>query len=205
MSDDEDQEEPKVYGVRHGECIANADPLGIGRVKVRITGVCEESAWALPLDFGGRKCDVPYTRSDYARFNPPQDRDGDECAVWFSAGDVNFPFYLRAHGGIPEGVPEVPEPVKTLAKEDAAWLKVWEWAIFRVELDERPATKGLRITDKSTNEVLLEYDGVSQSLRLKSIAGLTLAADGAVIVEGLTITLKPRDVAREVEARPETI
>jgi hypothetical protein len=196
-----------ILGMQLGEVVDNADPLRLGRVRVRIAGLIEpQSSWCWPLGFGGHRYDVPLTAANYAALDPPQNRPGDDVAVWFRDGDVDQAWYMPAHGGMPDGVtPEVPEPIKTMAIEDAHLVKALEFGNWVIVADDRTGSKGIRIEDKVTGEIVLEYDGVNQSLKLKAIAGLTLAADGGISVEGLTVTLTPRGVAREVESRPETI
>ena len=173
-----------VYGMQLGECVENADPLRLGRVKVRIAGLIEPASdWAWPFGFAGQRYDVPKTKANYLTMSPPQDRPGDDCCVWFRDGDVDQPWYQPAHGGMPDGAtPEVPTPVKTMAAADAPKVKSLEWEFFIITVDERPATKGITITDKTTGEVLFEYDGVAQGIRLKAVADLILESDGALHV-----------------------
>ena len=185
-----------ILGMECGECVDNADPLRLGRVRVCIPGLIEPaSAWAWPLGFGGETYDVPKTRANYAAMTPSQNRPGDECAVWFRSGHPDQPHYMKAHGGMPDGkTPEVPEPVKTMEPADAPWLKCYEMGTFLAIADDRPATKGVRIVDKVTQETFLEYDAATQGVRVKGVADLTLQADGAVHIIGLLCEIMRRRV-----------
>lgn len=173
-----------VLGMQLGETVDNADPLRLGRIRVRIAGLIDDqSAWALPLNFAGHRYDVPNTKANYAAMTPPQDRPGDDVAVFFRDGDIDQPWYLPAHGGMPDGVtPEVPEPVKTMTPADAPKVKALEFGQWLIVADDRDATRGLRITEKKSNEVLFEYDGVNQGLRIHGLCDLVLSSDGKVTV-----------------------
>jgi hypothetical protein len=206
--DENDQPPWKYLAEWSGECVANDDPLRLGRIRVRIPGLIEPaSAWVFPKGFGGHHYDVPYTQANYAAMDPPQpDRPGDEVIVTFLGGDPDQLRWEYGHGGMPDGVtPEVPEPVKTMAPEDAPWIKAHDFGNWIIVADDRKATKGIQIIDKTTGENILEYDGAHQSLRLTSVAGLALAAGGALSLQGLTVTIVPSGIERRVEPRPETL
>jgi len=175
-------EEGRISGMQIGECVDNADPQRLGRVRVQIVGLIEPaSAWCWPIGFGGHRYDVPNTRANYAARTPPEDRPGDDCCVWFRDGDVDQPWYMIAHGGMPDGAtPEVPEPVKTMDVADAPKIKSLEFGNWVITCDDRAATKGLTIKDKFTGEVFLEYDGKAMGLRIKAISDLILESDGAL-------------------------
>jgi hypothetical protein len=185
----------------NGECVDNADPQRLGRVQVFVPGLLEPSGWVLPRGFGGVHYDVPKTRANYKSMTPSQNRPGDECEVVFLGGDPDQPRYMRAHGGIPDGVtPEVPEPVKTMAIADAPLVKAHEFGNWLIVCDDRAATKGMRITDKFTGEVFVEYDAIKMATRIKAVSGLALDADGAVTINGLVVTINGRRVLTSKDA-----
>jgi len=177
------------------ECVANDDPQRLGRVQVTLPGLLEPSGWVLPRGFGGVHYDVPRTRANYKAMTPSQDRPGDEVEIVFIGGDCDQPRYMRAHGGIPDGVvPEVPEPVKTMEPKDAPLVKAHQFGNWLIVCDDRPDTKGMRVTDIHTGEPFLEYDAMKMAARIKAVSGLSLDSDGAVTVNGLVVTINGRRV-----------
>jgi hypothetical protein len=180
----------------NGECVDNADPQRLGRIQVNVPGLLEPSGWVLPRGFGGVHYDVPRTRANYADMTPPQTRPGDEIEIVFIGGDPDQPRYSRAHGGIPDGVtPEVPDPIKTMAIVDAPLVKAEQFGNWLLVCDDRPATKGMRITDIHTGEVFFEYDAVAMGMRLRSPGGLALESDGMVQIFGLLCEIMRRRVS----------
>lgn len=180
-------EEGRIHSMQIGEVVANDDPQRLGRVRVCISGLIEPaSAWAWPLGFGGKNYDVPDL--------------GDEAAIWFRDGDVEQPWYMRAHGGMPDGAtPEVPEPVKTMDIADAPLIKSHQFGNFIITCDLRPATLGMTITDSVTGEVFVEYDGKAQGLRIKAVSDLILESDGALHVIAALCEIMNRKVMVSTE------
>lgn len=180
----------------NGETVANNDPQRLGRIQVKVPGLLDPSGWVLPRAFGGVHYDVPRTRENYKSMSPSQDRPGDEVEIVFIGGDADQPRYSRAHGGIPDGVtPEVPEPIKTMAIADAPLVKAEQFGNWILVADDRPATKGIRITDVHTGETFLEYDGVKMGMRIRAPGGLALESDGMVQVLGILCEIMGRRVS----------
>ena len=198
----DDESPPWKYLVPwSGECVANDDPQRLGRVQINVPALLEPSGWVLPLGFGGVHYDVPRTRANYAAMTPTQDRPGDECVVWFLGGDEDQPRYMRAHGGMPDGVtPEVPEPVKTMDPADAPLVKAHEFGNWIMVCDDRPATKGMRISDVHTGEIFFEYDAVAMGMRIRAPGGLSLESDGMVQMFGLLCEIMRRRVMISADA-----
>lgn len=184
MSDDASE---CIYGLQIGFVIDNADPDRLGRVTVCIPGLIEpESAWAWPLGTGGgadrRGC-----------YQVPD--KGAEVGVFFRDGDPQAPWYLGAQWGMPAGTttPEVPEPIRTIAVAEAPKVKALETERYLVVIDDRPATRGLYLQDKVSEDVI-EIDGVKQGIRLKGSYAVSIEADGIVNINGAQVLIKGRPV-----------
>lgn len=181
-----DANEPRMYGMHVGVVVDNADPRGLGRVRLRIPGLIEQrSAWAWPLASpgGGQK--------DRGLFFPPA--NGAEVACWFKEGDIDRPYYVTAQWGAPGGTPEVPSPAKE-AGARAIEVKVLETDRFRITWDDRPEKKNLLVENKETGDKV-EFDGLTAGIQVEAKAALVLKAIGVVSIEGGQVVINGRVVA----------
>src|SRR6185503_13488238 len=90
MNDDFDAPDQRLLGLHVGHVVDRADPLKLGRVRIRIPGLIQAaSAWAFPLGTLGGGSD----RRGF--FAVPE--DGAEVGVLFQEGDVERPYYLSGH------------------------------------------------------------------------------------------------------------
>jgi hypothetical protein len=190
-----DQFGRKFVGFYAGVVVDNADPLKIGRVRIRVPGIIEPSSnWALPLGFGGGE-----RRGFYA---PPE--EGDEVGLWFHAGDVDRPYYVKGHWGAPQGSQQTPGPVggyagdgetqEDISAEDCHKVMAFESNRFIVIIDEREGSERLVIRDKTSDDQIL-IDGVQYGVQIKASSMLHLKADGLVKIEGATVVINGRTVA----------
>lgn len=158
------------------------DPLGIGRVRVRIPGEVEpESGWLLPFGswFGG-------SSGKGAIAAPPM---GASVLVWFVGCDPENGRYAPSGWG--EG--EAPEGYKVTDDGD---LKVLAGERVRVELDDRGPTAGVRVVDKATGaDVVLELDLATRQVAIRATLGVVVQSAGAVRIDGATVTINGRPVA----------
>jgi uncharacterized protein involved in type VI secretion and phage assembly len=183
---DDDTNDPKLFGLYTGEVVSNEDPLGLGRVRIRIPGLCEPySAWALPLGMPGAGS------ADRGTFWPPAEKA--EVGVLFKQGDVDQPYYLTANYGKPGGTSEVPGEAKTAGK-DAPKVKVVETDVFRVTFDDRDTKKNLLIENKETGDQI-EIDGLTAGIQVNAKAALVLKAVGVISIEGGQVVIQGRVVA----------
>ncbi|ACY13467.1 phage baseplate assembly protein V [Haliangium ochraceum] len=173
--------ETRLLGMYLGYVTARDDPEGLGRVRVRVPGVLEpHSAWAWPLGTAGggsRDCGL---------FAVPA--LGAEVAVFFCQGDVDAPHYLCAHWGKPDGASEV--PAEAQHRPDA---RVLATPTFRIELDETPGARKLKLTNRDTGDHLV-LDAESNTVTLAATTALTVRAAGAVRIEAATVTIAGRVV-----------
>ncbi|ACY13294.1 phage baseplate assembly protein V [Haliangium ochraceum] len=173
--------ETRLLGMYLGYVTARDDPEGLGRVRVCVPGVLEpHSAWAWPLGTagGGSK--------DCGLFAVPA--LGAEVAVLFCQGDVDAPHYLCAHWGKPDGASEV--PAEAQGQPDN---RVLATPTFRIELDETPGARKLKLTNRATGDHLV-LDAESNTVTLAATTALTVRAAGAVRIEAATVTIAGRVV-----------
>lgn len=174
-----------LYGLHLGVVCDNADPKGLGRVRVRIPGLCEPaSAWAWPFGWSGAG------GPDRGTFRPPP--NGADVVVFFREGDVDHPYYAGGPFGRPGGVSEVPEPAKS-AGPQAHRVAVHETDFWRVYADDRPASPYLAVENKVTGD-RIEIDGKTAGIAVEAKAALKLKAIGVVSIEGLQVVINGRVV-----------
>lgn len=170
----DNSEEEHFVGMYLGVVVDNADPLRIGRVRVRVAGLVEPfSAWALPFGTvgGGIKG---------RGFYDPPDKEAD-VAVWFFQGDIDYPVYASAHWGKEELLTAV---AAESDPEEAIKIKTYETARFQMVWDDRDADAGKRwyILDKETGD----------TIEISDADGINIKTKGAINVEatGGDVTIK---------------
>ncbi len=185
MSEHDGQGGRKYTALYVGVVVDNADPLKLGRVRVKVQGLVEKSNWAFPLGtFGGGT-------KQRGGFRPP--KKGADVGVMFNAGDVDAPYYLCGHWG--EG--EAPDYLTTedVAPEDADKVMVWEGDRYEVVADERPGKERFRIRDKKSNDEIL-MDGLKRGINIKGTSLVHIESTGGVVVDGASVTICDRPVIR---------
>src|SRR5690242_7993094 len=141
VNDDFDVPDHRLLGLHIGHVVDRADPLKLGRVRVRIPGLIQDaSAWAFPLGTLGGGSD----RRGF--FAVPE--DGAEVGVLFHEGDVDRPWYLAGHWGLPGGATEIPGPARELSKTETPQIRALETRRFVLAFDDRAGHEALRIEDK---------------------------------------------------------
>lgn len=194
MGSEHDGRGRKFCAIYDGVVVDNADPLKIGRARVRVPGVVEPmSGWALPRGGGG--CNH---RGIYA---PPN--IGDEVAVFFNAGDVDCPRYIPGHPGAPSGVPETPGPVggyhgsdesaEEVSSSEAPLVKSWEGSRYVIIADERPGKERFVLRDKTTGDQVM-LDGKDHVVQIQATAVLDLRSTGLVRLTGASVEINGRVV-----------
>lgn len=181
MSNDHDDPHRKFTSIYEGPVIDNVDPKKLGRVRVRIPGICDDgSAWAMPLGMmgsGGPKL---------GGWTPPP--IGAEVAVWFKMGDLDHPRYIAGFPG--EG--EAPDEVDDSTPEEAVQVPfVFNGRRFKIIIDERPGKARVALEDKKTGD-MFEIDGVKLGLKLKSTAAMSIECDGALDIKASSVTINGR-------------
>ncbi|TMQ08634.1 MAG: hypothetical protein E6J90_39960 [Deltaproteobacteria bacterium] len=184
MNDDFDVPDHRLLGLHIGHVVDRADPLKLGRVRVRIPGLIQDaSAWAFPLGTLGGGSD----RQGF--FAVPE--DGAEVGVLFQEGDVERPYYLAGHWGMPGGSTEIPGPARELSKTETPQVRVLETRRFVLVFDDRAGHETLRIEDKLSGDQI-EFDGTALGMTVKATSALILKADGLINIEGTTVVINGR-------------
>lgn len=186
MSSQHEEGQARYYGLETGTVIDNADPLGLGRVRVRVPGIIEESPWALPLGtVGGGKAQRGF-------FDPPD--VGADVGILFHRGHPQHPFYLPGHWGKPGGVSEAPTPVKNAAPADATKVKAYETARWLITFDERAGAEILRIEDKKAPDLKIELDGKALAVVIEGTTSIQLKSVGTISIDAAKIQIGGRVV-----------
>lgn len=186
MPSSEERSEAAYDGVEHGTCVNNADPLMIGRVKVRIPGLIDESEWCFPLIAGGS--------AQRGRWQIP--KVGSDVTVWMHRGDPHGnAFYAPGHWGVVGGKSEAPTFISgdpTVTPANAAQLTGVEDDRYYAVIDSRPGKEAARIVDKQTGDKF-ELDG--HRMRATIVVTGTLAINaGAIEMTAARILLNGRSV-----------
>jgi hypothetical protein len=186
MENDPDDPTPPRLALYDGVVTARNDPLKIGRVKLRIPGIVDESDWAFPLSMGrgrGRGFfDVPDV--------------GAEVGVWWMKGDsLQRPYYVPSNWVAPGGHGQGPSTIQAedVSPDDAPDIKVWETEDHLILLDGRAGRQALEVRDKVTGDGVA-YDRTTMTIEVKGTVGVKLSSEGAVDIQGLAVTIMGRPV-----------
>lgn len=185
--DDGDPRDSRLLGMVVGVVIDRADPLKLGRVRVKIPGMFEEgTAWAKPLTVGGG------TRNTGLFFVPEV---GAEVAIWFNQGDPDEPYYQPAHWGLPDGQSEVPaeafpDGADDSPEPDNRVIAVPGW---RIEIDATDGQRKLRLTNQKTGDNIT-LDQERNSILIQATTSLQLVSEGEIVLDATMITIGGRPV-----------
>jgi len=184
MENDPDNPLPPRLALYHGVVVARNDPLKIGRVRVRVPGIVDESDWAFPLAMG---------RGDgVGFFHVPE--DGAEVGVWWLAGDTTQrPFYVPGHWTAPGRAGRGPSQVQAadVTPDDAPDMKLWETEDHLILLDGRAGREAFEVRDKVTGDGV-SYDRSTMSLEVKGTVSVKITSTGQVDIDGLMVRIAGR-------------
>jgi hypothetical protein len=182
--------DPRFTALYRGVVTDNADPLKVGRVKVRVPGLLEPSSgWALPLNVGGGA-------EALGLFFVPE--VGAEVAVWFHQGDVDEVHYIPGCFRAPRRTSGLNARVSAKSPADAPKVKVLETDRWLVVLDDSLDTPGLLLSDKVSGDGI-ELDGLTRQMSIVATSSIRIAAIGTVAIEGVNVTINGRPVAPSTE------
>ena len=186
MENDIDRPDPSFTALYHGVVTANADPLKIGRVRVRVMGLVEpESDWAFPIaTVGGGESALGF-------YSVP--KVGAEVGVWFKAGDVDHPFYVAGHWGAPGGSSQAPTPVRDATPEEAPLIRCFETERHIMTFDARPGRESMEFKDKVSGDGIA-FDGLTRSLEISGTVAVIIKSTGAIKIDGTAVTINNRIV-----------
>jgi len=188
FDDDLGQNDTRLLGMYVGYVVDRKDPEQLGRVRVCVPGLIEPSSgWAWPLGTvgGGSK--------NRGFFAVPEENA--EVALFFNQGDIDQPYYLAAHWGMPDGQSEVPEE----ARKDPPDNRVLATETFRIELDETKGARKLKLTNKKTGDYL-EFNAEANTVTLQATTSLTIRAVGGIALEATQVNIAGRVVRPVAEA-----
>lgn len=180
-----DDPTPRRLALYDGVVIDRSDPLKIGRVRVRIPGLIDESDWAFPLSMG---------RGDGVGFwHVP--KVGADVGVWFLGGDHDRPFYVPGHHIAPGGRGRAPSFIQAadVTPGDAPDVKLWETDDHLILLDGRAGRQAFEVRDKSTGDGVA-YDRATMSLEVKGTISVKITSTGVVDIDGLAVNILGRPV-----------
>lgn len=171
--------------IHEGPIVDRNDPMGLGRVKVRVPGFLEPSSgWALPVGSpggGGRGVGFKWV--------PPL---GAEVAIYFKNGDPDAPRYLPGFWGAPSG-----KTIETPGEEKDPDVHVLETKQFLLRIDDRDGHEGWTLTFKRTGD-FVEFDGTTATgpgFQVSAGAAIYLKCLGLIALEGLKVTVNDRPVS----------
>lgn len=172
-------EELKYVGTYAGVVVDNEDPEGRHRIRARLPGYVETTAWAFPRTMGGGSAQqgghmVPAVGAD--------------VVVEFLDGNIDKPMY----SGGSWNAKEMPTTAKD-AGTDAHKVAVLELGRFMLTIDTRDASPGFSIVDKVSGDgVILDAKQLALTVRASSL--LLLKADAQLVLEAAEIMINGRKV-----------
>jgi hypothetical protein len=189
-SPDNDIGDIRFRAMQTGTVYDRNDPKNLGRVKITIPGLADgpSTGWALPLGLGGG---APQRG---LKFVPAL---GAEVAVFFKGGDPDAPYYLSSNWGVPNGTTEMPTDATGLSSTDAPDVHCIETARYKITIDDRADSPGMRFVDKNSGDTIV-FDGSSKTgpgILIKGTASVFIQTDGAFIVESSMVVINGRTLA----------
>jgi len=165
----------RIDGVPVGLVIDNADPQGLGRVRLKFPALSDDEIghWARVV--------VLMAGADRGTFFLPE--VGDEVLVAFEQGDIARPYVL---GGLWNGKDKPPDP-NADGKNNLRLVKSRSGHLIR--LDDSDGAEKIEIVDKSGNNSIA-FDTASNTIVITSAADVTIdARQGTFTVNAQAIEL----------------
>jgi hypothetical protein len=185
--DEHDRVDAPLVALYEGVVVDNADPMMIGRVKLRVPGVLDDSDWALPMGLpGGGEMRLGFFAV------PPK---GAEVKVWFVQGNPDRPCYVAGHWGAPGGQSQSPTPLQApdVTPEDAHLISCFETPRFLLTFDNRSDKQSVELRDKVRGDGILMH-GAQGALEIRATAGIKLSTVGAIKLEAMSVSINGRSV-----------
>jgi len=178
--DDGDPRDARLMGMLGGVVTDRKDPLGLGRVRVKIPGLFEPMGiWALPQGGGGGR--------NSGFFSVPQ-LDAD-VNVWFRNGDPDAPYYMASSWGTGEAPAESEDGPVPLDPDN----HVWSFPGFRMEWNTGGGVQKFRITNQKTGDTIT-MDQASNEILIKGTTRVVIESDGEINLNATMITIGGRPV-----------
>ena len=178
---------PPLHGIYDGTVVANDDPEKTGRVRARVPGLVEQTAWAPPYGWPGAG------NAKRGMFAPPA--LGSNVGVFFRGGDLDSPAYLCGPPGVPDGVPDTPTTPAAAAVADAPSIPAYETETFEVFIQDFGVGRERKLVMRNkVNGDRIELDGQTNSMTLKATTSLSIEADGVIDLRGARVQIQGRIV-----------
>jgi hypothetical protein len=164
------------------------DPYGLGRVKAVIDGEADETEWLWPAGNPGAGA-----RVYGGLITPPL--GADIVVTFINAQRENGRFVCGnfGKGELPPG---------THIASDAEWRAgegdnvVWQNRRTKIEVDDRSASTGIRISDLATGlGINLDLNSTTRTVTVTGQLGLILRSSGLIDIRGSTLLLNGRPVS----------
>ena len=185
---------PETDGIHHpvlGLLTNRRDPIGRGRVKVRVPGLIEpESRWAWPIGMPGGG---QLGRGLHSI--PPV---GAQVVVWFLDGDPDKPMWMPGPWPV-ESSADKPDGATTDVAEsdspsDVHGIETGKW---RLALDDD--ADRMRLVHKETgNEI--EWDGARRALTFDFQTSVTIVSVGRIDLRATQVLINDRPVLPNTDA-----
>lgn len=193
----------QLAGFIWGEVVDNKDPLGVGRVTVRIEGLEEPNRAVMDAVPAGWPGAGGTTRG--AMYPVPI---GAQVALIFEHGDLDStPLYLTGPYGAPDGAPIAPavireEFLKENGKDPTEITVIWEDEYFRFYVVGTGTTdRRIVMVEKATqSHIILNAtdgdSGKSVTLSLAANSSISIKSNGVINIDGLQVYIQGRLIAR---------
>jgi hypothetical protein len=174
----------RYYAPAMGVVVDNADPEGNRRVRVRVPGLVEKSAWAWPITGGGGSA---------RRGSHVVPAVGADVVVQFLGGDVERPIYSGGPWSAAAQAGDERSEDVVEAGEGAHKVQTLELEDLRITVDERDGNRAIRLLNKRTQD-FITIDVVAGGLQVRMTSAILIQCLGLVSIEAAAITLNERPV-----------
>ncbi len=176
-------DEHKLTGLYAGIISDRKDPEGLGRVRVQIPGIIDESAWCLPKGSGAGQWG--------SNIVPPI---GADVYIQFVNGNIDRPVYEAGWPGKPDGEAE------TFPEFEDPDVAVFGIGPFRLVIDNREdqetaVAKMVRDVN-GTEESMIEFtlEKATNSLKVFVQTAMLLEAGGLINIDANQVQIRERVV-----------